>query len=331
MQKKANEIFLSFLTNQKTVIPVLLNVVLLENADHAEIHCGGMQISQRNRFEKELLEAKKTSEIALNENVELIKTRNELQAAQRDLENQLRNLSEKTAVQMELSKVLSHDLQEPLRKISLFSSRLLNGQSLDISQDSAHALKKITGFVEQVRHLLDDLQKFNSLNSKNLKYEQINLSDAIAAAQNHSALIGKNVEINYHASTIIFNSDKKLITNLFIELIKNAIRFKNPEITRLKIAIKADVITENIYTETKHKYHYEDFLRIRFDDNGMGNQHLERNAFPLFSKSGKSDDELGIGMAYSRRIVQMLNGKISVSATPSGRSFTLTFPFKDVS
>src|SRR6476620_8428880 len=77
MQRSVREIFLTFKGIEDS-IPVLLNVEMVEAGNIIEIHCGGMEISKRNKFEKELLEAKKTAEDALEENSELLKVRNEL-------------------------------------------------------------------------------------------------------------------------------------------------------------------------------------------------------------------------------------------------------------
>jgi sigma-B regulation protein RsbU (phosphoserine phosphatase) len=335
MQKKANEIFLSFLTRQKTPIPVLLNLAYHESGNgDFEIYCGGMQISQRNRFEKELLEAKKVAQQALDENVELIEMRNQLQATQQQLELQLRNLSGKNIDQTELSKVLTHDLQEPLRKISLFSSKLLALHQTEQTPNSTEALKKIMGFVQKVRRLLDGLEEFNSIDSKILRFAPVDLSEAIETAKNYSSLLTDDLEIEFvnqiekSNAEKIFNSDFKLLVNLLNELIKNAVKFKNPNAEILKITITADRITRNVFTEIKDKYQYEDYLRLTFTDNGIGNLNLQANAFELFKKFDSLDDELGIGLAYCRKIVQLLNGKIAVSSNDSGgTTFTITLPF----
>jgi sigma-B regulation protein RsbU (phosphoserine phosphatase) len=335
MQKKANEIFLSFLTKHKTEIPVLLNVALYENGDTFEIHCGGMQISQRNRFEKELLEAKKIAEKALDDNVELIEIRNQLQASQFELEMQLRNLSGKKIDQKELSKVLSHDLQEPLRKIGLYSSRLLFHKHTDLHPESIEDLRKVMGFANKVRELLDNLEKFNSLDNKKIRYMPIDLAEVIEAAKNYSGLVSDKIEIDLIDNAFgtnqpkTFNSDFKLLVRLLNELIENSIRFKNPAVENLEIKITTDLINDNIFTEIKGKYQYEECLRITFADNGIGNNFSATNAFELFRKSGAIADELGIGLAYCRRIVQLLGGKIMVSSKENlGTIFTITLPLK---
>jgi phosphoserine phosphatase RsbU/P len=332
MQKKANEIFLSFLTRERLEIPVLLNVALYENGADFEIHCGGMQISQRNRFEKELLEAKRIAENALNENLELIEIRNQLQLTQRNLELQLRNLSGKNADQAELSKVLSHDLQEPLRKISLYSSRLLYLQNSDLSQESVNALTRIMEFVVTVRQLLDGLEKFNSLDYEKVRFSPVNIAEAILAAENYSRLTDDNVSItlvHQQDAPIVFYSDFKLIVSLLNELIADATKFRNPRNKTLNIKITTDVISANIFTQIKGKYLYEDCLRLTLEDDGIARHVSERNAFELFRRSDSNNDELGIGLAYCRRIVQLLNGRIAVASNGhSGTIFTVTFPLQ---
>ena len=87
MQNSAREIYLSFKGPEES-IPVLLNVKVVQAGSRTEIFCSGMEISNRNRYEKELLAAKKTAEDALNENIELSRVRNELLDHQRIMEIQ---------------------------------------------------------------------------------------------------------------------------------------------------------------------------------------------------------------------------------------------------
>lgn len=331
MQKKANEIFLAFLTKQKSDIPVLLNVVVADVEDTFEIHCGGMQISRRNQFEKELLEAKNIAQKALHENAELIAAKNELQIAERKLEFQIQKLSDKNVDEVELNKVLSHDLQEPLRKINLFSSKLLLEQDPDIKPESLEALRKITIFVDRVRQLLDSLKKFNSLNESQITYAIIDFKDIIETAKKNILAVGDEIAFvdNMSISKIDheFKSDFKFLVSLFEELIKNAKRFDNQGNRELKINATVDVIKNDVFAKNKDRFRYEDCVRIVFEDN-FSNYRSAATPFQLFSMSNLVADELGIGLTYCRRIVQMLGGDIAFSSKENiGTVFTIIFPF----
>ncbi len=334
IQKKADEIFMSFLTKEKKDIPVLLNVALYEYDNGIfEIHCGGMQISRRNRFEKELLEDKKNAQKALEGNVELIAIRNKLLETQKELELQLRDASRKNIDQAELNKVLTHDLQEPLRKISIYISRLISYEESNLNNQTFETLKKITGFAEKVRSLLDNLERFNSLNNVTPETKEINLSEIIDKVKSWSATITKKIEFEFDnpsKSPLIFISDLTLITNLFKQLVESAVKFKNPDDIILKISIKADVVEENFFHKIKDRYQYKNFLRITFESNGIQELKSEANPFELFKRYSTTLDELGIGLTYCRRIVQLLNGTITVSSnTDTLTALTIMFPIGD--
>ncbi|WP_290846342.1 PAS domain-containing protein [Flavobacterium sp.] len=333
MQKKANEIFLSFLTKQGDDIPVLLNVVVAECADKIEMHCGGMQISRRNQFERELLEAKNILQKALDENAELIATRDKLKNAERKLEKQLQKLHDKSIDQIELNKVLTHDLQEPLRKVNLFSSKLLLDLDPNIKPESFEALQKITVFVDRVRQLLDSLNKFNSLDSMKMAKSKIDFAEIVdVVIKKHSIDASKAIHFTGNAlkssSGAVFVSDFKLLVDLFDELIKNAQRFDSADLPNLKFRISTDVVKLNVFSKNESRFQYEDRLRIIFEENCSRNYGLEANAFQLFKLSNLVVDELGVGLSYCRRIVQILGGDIVVSPKEIGAVFTITFPLE---
>ena len=131
MQGFAEEIYVTFKSEDKIDIPILLNVAKQQNGGSDEMHCSGMIISNRNKFEKELLLAKSVAEEAVSQNKELLNTRGQLESHQRELEIQLRRLSALHRQDQDIFKVIAHDLQEPLRKAVLFASMIIT-QNADL-------------------------------------------------------------------------------------------------------------------------------------------------------------------------------------------------------
>jgi len=112
MQGSAKELFVVFKSKANVKLPVLLNVVIEKDGnDIAEIHCAGLEISNRNQFEKELNEAKNIAEKALLENKDLTRLKKELELNQHLLEKQLQQITRFNYEHSQISKVLSHDLQ----------------------------------------------------------------------------------------------------------------------------------------------------------------------------------------------------------------------------
>jgi sigma-B regulation protein RsbU (phosphoserine phosphatase) len=326
MQEKANEIFLSFLSKSGNEIPVLLNVAMHRNGELFEIHCGGMRISQRNRFEKEILEAKHVAEKALLENEELMAMRNELRENKKALELRLKEVSQINEHHHVVNKVLSHDLQEPLRKISLFSSKLEVEYNALLPDEGNRILQKISYSITKIRSLLDGLHRFNSLDEKRLIHTEIDMVQVLADAKE---LAGIKPEDDITFTTALFPeffADYKLIVNLFFELICNSVKFRKSEVP-LVITIIPEVVMQNIFVEIEDKYHYEQFLRITYTDNGIGFNVNSGNVFHIFRKAHPIPQGDGIGLAYCRKVVELHHGSISVdSAEGKGATFTILLP-----
>ena len=328
MQGHASEIFLSFKTKDGLELPVLLNVVLEQEENGFEIHCGGMQISNRNRFEKELLEAKKVAENALLENKELNDVKLELQQNQEILEQQLRKLSRINTEHQQINKVLAHDLQEPIRKISMFSKKLVDDIGETLSPYTVSYLRKITVASAKIRNLIISMERFISLDNKQLHYTGINCSEIVAEAKKRLKTDEHTDIVFTETNMLPLTADFELLVQVFTELISNSIKFRKRNKEALEIGIRCEYIMQNIFQELDNKYKYTRFVRITYTDNGEGfsNEYAER-LFGLFQRGNITQEGLGLGLAQCKKIIEMHHGLISATATPNvGVVFTLLLP-----
>ena len=322
MQGRANEIFLSFKANSGKELPVLLNVILSGSREAHEIHCGGMQISQRNRFEKELLEAKNVAEKALLENDELVRLKQQLEANQQLLERQLQHVKRINSEHYQIDKVLSHDLQEPLRKINLFTSIIL--ETNDVAEPVAEKLVKISKSSDKIRNLIDSMQRFHLLDYKPFVLDAHDLVSIINKAQIRA---DANCEIIYEGTPFpVVTGDVELLKSLFQELLTNSVKFAKPDISPV-IVITCETVMHNIFREIDSKYKFEEFVRITYIDNGIGFDHMySLQIFELFKKLHVNDG-LGIGMSYCKKIIDLHQGFINVVSQPGvGTTFTILLP-----
>ncbi len=325
MQGFAREIYLTFNSADKTHIPVLLNVMTHDEGTVQEIHCGGMIISNRNRFEKELLLAKNTAEEALSQNSELIKVRDELEMQQRELERQLRNLSALNRQQQDIFKVISHDLQEPLRKSVMFAN-YIKSESQGLPNSMLEKLDRIIAFNETMRQMILSLQRIEELEYKKIDCKIVELQPLIESAKlslgNHCA----KVKIDYQLSCQTVYADSTLLKNMFSELFNNSMRFSNLENNFLTIKISSMIVQKNIFEQSEHKYLYEDFVKITFSDDGIGFIRDASKVFTIFQR-GEQFDKISPGLAYCRRIVELHYGTIiAKSIRGKGAGFTIFIP-----
>ncbi|WP_154652646.1 sensor histidine kinase [Flavobacterium rivuli] len=326
MQGFAEEVFLSFKTSNGNDFPVLLNVNLANKGESFEMNFGGMKISNRNKFEKEILEAKNAAESALLENAELSEMRNTLLDNQRQLSRQVEELADRNQQITQINKILSHDLQEPLRKISFFSHKIMADYEDTIDTAAKNNLEKITGLIDKSRSLLEGLERYNSLETKKLTYSEINLFDVVKSAEKQIDVTdqqrGYDIIINKHLN---FKADSTLIRHLFLELLSNSIKFAKPK-QQLLIKIDAEIIAQNTL-KASGQYLYEDFARITFEDNGSGFRQEGTKVFEIFRKAHVQEKAIGIGLAYCKKIMQRHNGSITVDSEEGvGTIFTILLP-----
>ena len=328
MRGMANEIFLSFKTKEGNELPVLLNVLLERDGDQYEIYCGGMQISNRNRFEKELLEAKKVAEAALLENKELNEVKLQLKEHQEILEQQLQELSRINSEQQQINKVLAHDLQEPIRKISMFSKRLVNDFSDSIHPTTVSYLKRISVSSDRIRNLIDSMERFLSLHHRELRIERINLAKVFDKAKERSDLNGRSDVCVTLISDLEVNADEELLVQIFIEILNNSVKFRKKNGEMLQISLLCEHIMQNIFRELDDKYKYTRFVRITYTDNGEGfNNEYASKLFHLFYKDNPTGEGLGLGLAKCQKIVGLHQGSISASGRVGiGATFTILLP-----
>src|SRR5579875_1325835 len=119
MQGFAEEIFITLQQSNGEALPVLMNAVR-KNIDSKEVNLHiGIIVHHRKRFEEELIAAKKTAEAALNENTELTKAKLALQEHSEELDRQISIANKQNEELRQFNRVVTHDMQEPLRKLSL--------------------------------------------------------------------------------------------------------------------------------------------------------------------------------------------------------------------
>lgn len=323
MQNSVREIYLVFKGVAGATVPVLLNVEVKKTADSTEIVCGGMEISNRNRYEKELLEAKKVAENALNENAELIKAKDALLAHQKTLESQYRKVKLLKEQQQEVFKLIAHDLQEPLRK-SIFSSNYILLKGKGLTQAVAEQLHKIISFNSKMSDMLLTLLHFKELDHIELNYTQVNLTEVIREAVETSQLQNdERFKISYPNKNLSFQGDERLLIRLFKELLNNSRSDSNTDNTLLTIEISAIETVKNSFSELSDQYLYDKFIKITYTDNGAG----FRSQFSEMFQNSVQFNTINIGLAYCKQIVEKHLGMINAdSITGEGVRYTIILP-----
>ncbi|MFY0530463.1 sensor histidine kinase [Archangium gephyra] len=329
MHGKAEEIFLSLRSRNGESIPVLLNAVRKEREGAAVNQCALIPVRNRGKYEDELLAAKRVAEEALRSNEELIRARQELELHARELDRKLLRLEQKNQELTRLSTILAHDLREPIRKLSMFSSLFTQQDREGLSVTGQRSLDRIKVQSARMEQLVLALQEFVSLDETHEPLEEVDLSDVMGNARQ---LVAERTGMGFelHSGPLpVLQGRRRQLMMLFFQLIDNAVKFRRPE-ELPRIDIESYLIQHNSYRANTGKYHYTDFARIVFADNGKGfDNRYSDYVFEALRKLDPDSPGQGIGLAIGRKVVENHNGSISVESEPGrGTRFTLLLPLR---
>ncbi|HEY6988925.1 MAG TPA: ATP-binding protein [Bryobacteraceae bacterium] len=209
----------------------------------------------------------------------------------------------------------SHDLNEPLRTMSIYSQILIKAFRDGRGAEAERAAGVITDCAGRMGRLLSDLQEYAELSdSRNEAGEPIDLNIVVRKALDDlkGVVEESNAEIAYDVLPAIRGRESSFI-QLFQNLLENSIKYRNER--NPKIHISAEKTTEH--------------WRLAVADNGIGiDPRFQEQIFDPFRRlHGKEIPGTGIGLAICRRIVERYGGRIWVeSESGNGSTFYITFP-----
>lgn len=247
----------------------------------------------------------------------------------KNLEDRNRELEANNKELQAFNYVASHDLQEPLRKIQTFISRLIDKDLNSVSENGKQYLMKIQDSSERMRLLIDDLLQFSRTN----KAEKVFVSTCLNELLENSKLeltqiIEDKKAIITSDSLPHLNVIPFQIQQLFTNLINNSLKY-----SKENVAPKIDIKVKKVEEKNEDKIPFKDkskFYKITFTDNGIGfdPQYSER-IFLLFNRLHNKDEYsgTGIGLAICKKIVDNHKGFIYAEGKPNdGAKFTVYLP-----
>jgi phosphoserine phosphatase RsbU/P len=290
--------------------------------------CIIVTIWEQRKFETQIANAEKEQIQTIQENITLKKLKDNLELHEQQLDRQISILIERNKEYVQINKVLSHDLQEPIRKISMFAGLLKESEGIENFPNIVSHFGKIQKLVLRLQILTKSLQQFVDLYSSEEPIKLMDVNEVIKISKK-KAIIATGaedfiLEVNEIES---FEGRQSQIDILFTEIFKNAIQNKSPD-NQLVIKIESVIIEENIYQANKKKYHYEDHIKLRISDNSLGFDNKYNDyVFGLFNKLETKSDRIGLGLAIVKQIISYHFGTISInSEVGKGCNFLITLP-----
>jgi PAS domain S-box-containing protein len=247
----------------------------------------------------------------------------ERKLAEDQINNYMRDIELRNRQLEEFAYIASHDLQEPLRKIRIFSEMLVS--SLNDPAAAAKYAGKINDGAARMSTLISGILKYSQLSSGEQTYEDVDLNDVIKEVREDYELVMSEKKVLFLADPMpVIKAVRTQMIQLFANLVSNAIKFsgRNPEIhITCKFATGTELKTHEI--EGVEKSH----VKISVADNGEGfDQQYADQVFKIFKRL-TNNPGTGIGLALCKKIVENHHGSISVTSRPNaGTIFTIILP-----
>ncbi|UYQ94799.1 GAF domain-containing sensor histidine kinase [Chitinophaga horti] len=235
-------------------------------------------------------------------------------AQQRLLEQQTRALAE-TVQELGESRdenrqyrhISNHNLQEPLRKLRMFSSMLTDPITPPDAAKTQALAARINDSARRISMMIRDLSDFSGTPAQH-NFEQVDLQQVIR-------IVSSQLGVTVQAGPIPpIKAVREQMEQLFFQLLDNAVKFAKPGV----------VPEVHITTMTDANE-----MAIIVDDNGIGiaPSQLEK-IFDLFSRLSTDlpMDSFGMGLAFCRKIVRQHGGRIEAESRDDGARIRIVFP-----
>jgi PAS domain S-box-containing protein len=324
---QAEEIFLMLRSRTGDEIGVLSNAVRRENGAEVCYDCVLMRVRERQKYEDELLRARRTAEQAL---ADLELTSEELRVANEDLverteeAERLRTAAdEANRAKSEFLAVMSHELRTPLNAIAGYVQIMEMGIHGPITDEQRDDLARITRSQGHLLRLINDVLNLARIESGHVEYllEDSAVAEIVALVlpmvepQIRSKDLLLAVEID---SELVVRADREKVQQILLNLIGNAVKF-TPGGGRIRVdAVPAPDSSGR--------------LLLRVTDTGIGiapdrldsvfERFVQVDAGGIGAAQGS-----GLGLAISRELARGMGGDLTATSTPGeGSTFMLALP-----
>ena len=225
--------------------------------------------------------------------------------------------------------IASHDLQEPLRKIRVFTERIKEKEEGKLQQMSIDYLGRIDAAAIRMQTLINSLIQYSRTTAADALFEVTNLNSTI---EDIKLQLQESLERKYAIVSVADLPKLKAIPfqvqQLFTNLFENAIKYSQPN-----IPLRVNVTTQHISgkdLDLPEADSQQNYIKIMVQDNGIGfEQALEPKIFELFQRLHSQNEYSGsgIGLVICKKIMRNHNGFINaVGKVNEGSTFNLYFP-----
>ena len=210
------------------------------------------------------------------------------------------------------NRVASHDLQEPLRKIQMFISRISEDGSVNLPQRTFDYFKKIDNAANRMQSLIVNLLTYSRIDGRHEDFVEVSLNEVLEKAQEGlsstlESTHGKVIYKNLPTIKGVFYQLEQLFSNLISNSLKYRKEDQPPLIYIHSEKVEAAEISEIFLKVSSH------YQKITFKDHGIGfEEEYNEKVFEVFQRlHGKSEyTGTGIGLSICKKIIENHHGYI---------------------
>ena len=238
------------------------------------------------------------------------------------------NLKVSNAELAQFAYIASHDLQEPLRKVSIFS-QMLSARIEDTVDDmSQNYLQKINSSSLRMLALIKDVLTFSEPIREADLFVPVDLNKIVEDTEtDYELLIQEKNALLVYDSLPVIEAIPLQMAQLFGNIIGNSLKFARKDVPLVITISTTTVLPEDLESHLDPSLTY---IRVIIVDNGIGfKQEYAHNIFNIFKRlNNRSQYEgNGIGLAICKKIVLNHSGDLHArDSSENGAVFTITLP-----
>ncbi len=288
---RAEEIYFTLRAGSGAPVHVLANAARTEVSGAVRIDCVMLRIHERQKYEQELLHAKKAAEGA-------------------------------NAAKMRFLSMVSHDLRTPLGAISGYADLMLLGVRGEVTDAQAQDLRRIKEVSYFLLGLLDDILTFARAEAGALTVSRENVTvdsvvarvEAIVAPQFETAGIAYAREPDRAGLSVCADPDR--LQQILLNLLGNASKF-TPSGGKVSVRWSVDGDRVRIAVTDTGRGIPAELLTQIFEPFVQVNREID----------ARKQKGMGLGLAISRELARAMQGDITVeSVVGQGSTFTVSLP-----
>ena len=244
----------------------------------------------------------------------------ERKQAEKELALRAEELARSNADLQQFAYVASHDLQEPLRMVASYTQLLGKRYRGKLDADADDFIAFAVDGAHRMQVLINDLLAYSRVGTRGKEFASTSCESVLEGVLvNLKAAIEETHAIISHDPLPTIRVDQTQLSQVFQNLIGNALKFHGPEPVRVHVSVQQEAGE----------------WRFSVRDNGIGIEpHDTDRIFVIFQRLHGSREYpgTGIGLAITKKIVERHGGRIWVVSEPGkGSTFTFTIPIPEVS